>query len=505
MKRMLLFALALCLGLAGCGGAGAAAGSSNAPVLPAPETPPLGTLETRPAEEPTDAEPWKSAQIVALEGADGTGPELLEAGDGTFLLRGPAGTVFARFFMGPACMDPLPADLDGDGAQELIYLCNGPTSGLFTQGICVYGLEEGWPVLKACSIYSLNWTDELGLEREGDQVYFRYTRKAWNGAKYVYDDLGPQRLAVTLRGQRVLLNDGELPEEIQSWGYPDWTLYGSSFQALRQRYRAGALLDHWACLIWPVPTVWSSVQPEGSLGPGACAAVSENGVTVTGLLEWIPQANGELFCRREGLEPIPPVEDPTALEGLDMETLTQKLGPCHFDMGSGLYIPCWFTEDGKLLVVWVMGRAELWDLLAGEPLFPQEDPDRVTVDSREIPTVTENLERWQRFVETIQGGQADAVTLRLIYSEGAYDLELAYDGSQYTLEDEGRSASFPHLIVDVETDPPARVKFHHAVHYLLSQDPEMTQQRYFAHMVSSAYQPEFPETRGLFSLYDTEP
>ena len=94
---------------------------------------------------------------------------------------------------------------------------------------------------------------------------------------------------------------------------------------------------------------------------------------------------------------------------------------------------------------------------------------------------------------------------RLIYSEGAYDLELRYDGSLYTLVDEGRSASFPHLIVDVETDPPARVKFHHAVHYLLSQDPEMTQQRYFAHMVSSAYQPEFPETRGLFSLYDTEP
>ena len=507
MKKALIFALLLCLGLAGCGGAGAAAGGSAAPALPVPETPPVETMETRRAVEPTATEPGKAVP-VALEGADGTGPELLEGENGVFLVRGPAGTLPARFFLGPSCQSPLLADLDGDGAQELLYLCAGPTSGLFTQGICVYGLEEGWPVLKACSIYSLNWTDELSLEWEGDQVFFRYTRKAWNGAQYVYDDLGPQRLALSLQGQRVLLNDGELPEEIQAWGYPDWDYYGSSFQTLRQRYRAGALLDHWACLIWPAPSPYSSVQPEGSLGPGACAAVTENGVTVTGLLEWIPQANGELFCRREGLEPIAPVEDPAALEGLDMDALTQRLGPCHFDMGSGLYIPCWFTEDGKLLMVHVLGsesRASLFDLLAGEPLFPQEDPDRVTVDCREIPTVMENQARWQRFLETTQGGEADAVTLRLIYSEGAYDLELNYDGSLYTLVDEGRSASFPHLIVDVETDPPAQVRYHHAVHYLLSQDPEMTQQRYFAHMVSSAWQPDFPETRGLFSLYDTEP
>lgn len=505
MKRTLLFVLALCLGLAGCGGGGASAGASGEPTLPVPETPPVGTSETRQAEEPTEPEGWKTARPVALEGADGTGPELLEAEDGVFLVRGPAGTVAARFFLGPTCRDPLPADLDGDGAQELVYLCAGPTSGLFTEGICVYGLEEGWPVLKACSIYNLNWTDELGLEREGDQVYFRYTRKTWNGAKYVYDDLNPQRLAVTLQGQRVLLNDGELPEEIQAWGYPDWTLCGSSFQTLRQRYRAGALLDHWACLIWPAPSPYSSVQPDGSLGPGVCAAVSENGLTVTGLLEWMPQADGKLFCRREGLEPIAPVEDPAALEGLNMEVLTQKLGPCHFDMGSGLYIPCWFTEDGKLLMVWEMGRAELWDLLAGEPLFPQEDPDRVSVDVREIPTATENLERWQRFLETTQRGEADAVTLRLIYSEDAFDLELAYDGSRYTLKDGELSQSFPYLIVDDETDPPAQARFSHAIHYLLSEDPEMTQQRYFSHMVSSAWQPEFPNTRGLFSLYDTQP
>ena len=53
-------------------------------------------------------------------------------------------------------------------------------------------------------------------------------------------------------------------------------------------------------------------------------------------------------------------------------------------------------------------------------------------------------------------------------------------------------------------DPPASAKFRRATHYLLSEDPTMTWERYMARMVSSAAPPgdEFPATASLFTVYD---
>ena len=98
--------------------------------------------------------------------------------------------------------------------------------------------------------------------------------------------------------------------------------------------------------------------------PRVFAAVSDNGVTVTGLLRYEPRSDGGWFCAGQGVEPIETPADLDALAGLSMEELTERLGPCHFDLGSGLYLPCWFTEDCRMLVVHTQSSAELRELSA---------------------------------------------------------------------------------------------------------------------------------------------
>lgn len=86
--------------------------------------------------------------------------------------------------------------------------------------------------------------------------------------------------------------------------------------------------------------------------------MTDNGSTVTGLLRYEPQQDGTWFCAMQGIEPIEAPADPDSLLGLTPDQVTELLGPCHFDMGSGLYIPCWFTEDCQLLTVHIQGKVD---------------------------------------------------------------------------------------------------------------------------------------------------
>ena len=165
---------------------------------------------------------------------------------------------------------------------------------------------------------------------------------------------------MTLEDGKLVLNGGKAPEGCELWGSSDLTRFGRSFSALEQEVKDSCFIKHWACLVW-AETSYGSTDTQQNL----CAAASTNGVTVTGYLRWLPQPNGTVYCVAQGLEAIEAPEDPAALSGLTMEQLEARFGPCHFDMGSGMYIPCWFTTDCRMLVVHMGGAAnsaELRDL-----------------------------------------------------------------------------------------------------------------------------------------------
>ena len=313
--------------------------------------------ETEPEEtEPEETEPEETEPEPPIS-TGGRLPAPVESAEGRFEIQGLAGNVEALTYIG-GCQDPVWADVDGDGETELVYWCYGPTSGLFTVGICVYGLHEGWPVLEAAQIYNLA-SGSVSLKQEDGTVWFCRQPTAEQG-----NPGEPLRLAVTLSDGKLVLNGGSL-KGVQEWGGAERSWFGTSFEALKAEVKDRCVFTHWACLVWTEPK-----ETESGTRQYVFAAVSENGVTVTGLLRYQQQPDGSWFCARQGLELIDAPEDPAALSGLTMEELEARFGPCHFDMGSGMYIPCWFTKDCRMLVVHMGGAANSAEL---RPLIASGD------------------------------------------------------------------------------------------------------------------------------------
>lgn len=319
-----------------------------------PTEPAETTPEPSTEPEPTETEPEPT------QPPDGYQP--MPAGrdaDGTPLIAGPAGTVKALHYMGAELHDPVWADLDGDGFRELIYWCDGPTSGLFTAGLCVYGLEAGWPVLKAAQIYNLTWGG-LRLAEEGGRVLLRYSPQRFDPEAGSTVSQPEQILSVSVQDGELLLNGGALPEGCEIWGGPEWSWYGRSFTEMNAIAREAAAqsgiprlpLYASACLVWPQVT-GSSVP---TAGQRVFAAVTENGVTVTGLLRWEPLQDGTYFCAMQGIEAIE-APKPAELLGLSAEALTERLGPRHFETDDPTPKLCWFTKDCRLLTVTMDGVA----------------------------------------------------------------------------------------------------------------------------------------------------
>ena len=312
---------------------------------------------------------------------------------------------------------------------------------------------------------------------------------------------------------------------------------GDPFSELSQR--GEVLLQGWNCLVRRnvlyVATYNSAsgqTQSEQSV-PIVYAAFSADGQTVTGLITWVQRLDGTWSCASEGIEPIEPVADPAALSGLSAEALEARLGPCQVDIGSGAYIPCWFTVDGKLIVSHDLFYSATSDLILDTP-GPQlldllfEDPDLIRVRYLDSSTEIENEARWNAFLETTARGEPDEVTLRIYHrsTETAQDSDdpeggpllplysdclLRYDGALYSImykpalsvasTTAENWSSYPYLIVSLEEAPRPQMKWRSATYYLLSADPNMTHERLFSFMVSSVYNPDFPETDILFTVY----
>ena len=300
------------------------------------------------------------------------------------------------------------------------------------------------------------------------------------------------------------------------WNSPEIGAVGSSFAALRELFGKGALLDCSSCIVWQLSVLQASDSDSaGKEQAWTFAAVTDNGVTVTGTLSYPPpgfEPAGFDLLGSNTLEPIPPVEDPEALAGLTAEALTERFGPCHFQMDNelGFEILCWFTEDGQLLTVDIQGEASfahLWDMCAGlrgtDDAPQPADADLVVIRQEENPTAIENEPRWESFLAAAARGEESEVRLRMVYQTGVWDLNLRYDGKIFTLTDGENVSSYRYLLIDREDEPRAGASFRRATHYLLSDDPDLTWDRYMARIVSSAAPPDddFAAT-GLFTVYD---
>ena len=290
-------------------------------------------------------------------------PELQASGGayGIPLLAGPAGSVEALSFMIAECHDPVWADPDADGQPELVYWCYGPTSGLFTVSICVYGLEQGWPVLEAAQLYNLN-RGELRLTEEDREILLHYTPRRYDPEAGSTVSQAEESCAVTVQDGELLLNGGQLPEGCALWGGPEWTRFGRSFAWLREQPKERLIIDYPDCLIWQEAAQAQDV-------PKTFVALSGNGVTVTGLLRYEQPQDGHCFCFASGMEPLDPLGDISPLAALTPEELEARLGPCHFSLrdGSDRF---WFTRDGKLLALTRSTEGQSLDL---QPIAPVDN------------------------------------------------------------------------------------------------------------------------------------
>lgn len=401
-------------------------------------------------------------------------------------------------------LDPLWADLDGDGTAEYLYWTSGPTSGLNTVALWAYGTERGVPVVKAQSILNLPG-GEVRLEQDGETVSLRYAERKNNSQSGEIVLQSQQLLPLRIEDGVFVLKDNRLPDNMSYWGGPFLDCTGLSFQALRERVADQLIYDAPHCIVWSGAAAASSPEAVTTY-----AAVTGNGVSVTGYLSFQGQSHTGV---RNGVTPIETPDDLDALTTLDVEELEARFGPFHFDNGSGLYLAGWFTEDGKLLYLngasghW---NVHLYDLSNGET--PQDDPlelvsenelkepDVVTIRYADDSGTIEDKERWQAFLTATANGQPDAIIVQnVVDGEPQAPVLLSFNGREYWLG-EGETESYRYLVVDDSylRDPGAP---RHTVVYMLSDDPGMTNARYTAHALSSTFQPDFPPTAWLFITY----
>ncbi|MBQ9373939.1 MAG: hypothetical protein IJU06_03945 [Oscillospiraceae bacterium] len=420
------------------------------------------------------------------------------------------GAAWMLTYLGPTGLDPVCADLDGDGSVEYAFWGSGPTSGLFTVALWAYGVEEGLPVVRANTILNLSHGN-VWLEEENGAVCFCCEKYVYDG-KTGQDNLSqPVRLPLTIQNGAFQVKDGSLPEDIQLWGGTSFSLLGRSLSGVKDLACAeGAELLRETSLA----VFWNEKGEDGS--SFYHAAFSRDGVRVAGTMSrYIPAPGSEDSgsAQFRGFTPIEADPDLNALPGLTLEALEARFGAAHYDEGSGLYLLRWLTEDGKVLNVTcgaTVMAASLFDPLTGtqtaasdSDLSRKYGPDDVFISMGSEPG-SEGLERWERFTANAEAGRPDEVTLRLGYEEGVFAVQLRYDGERFRLTDEGRESNYACLLRCEETDPPAQALYQSAVHWILSDDPEMTYERCFNRLVSSTLDPSFPNTRLLFSLYQAK-
>lgn len=281
--------------------------------------------------------------------------------------------------------------------------------------------------------------------------------------------------------------------------HPEGSYYGEPVSALPELTLDKTLFFSENSLVWREDGGSASAEDPAPSQPRICAMISEDGETVSGWIAWTEEADGTWNCQSEGVTPIAPVEDPCAIAKCSPEEAEALLGSRHIGRSSSSI--AWYTRDGKLLTLYPYGVAMLTDLPTGETALYAEQDTVCVVKRTEADTLVANEARWQAFLAAADRGEADAVTLRTVNGTAFSEVALSFDGQVYTAADENGSEAYACLAVSAEGPRSAQDKFSSAVYYLLSDDPEMTWDRYFGQKIASKPDPDFPRTRNLFTVY----
>ncbi len=118
----------------------------------------------------------------------------------------------------------------------------------------------------------------------------------------------------------------------------------------------------------------------------------------------------------------------------------------------------------------------------------------------EDSVVVSDLNGWKNFLLLSDFGERAEISISRTYDAETYYSTLSYDGEKYTLTEEDGVRSYKHLVYSCQ-NMPAQSKYDFAEYYLLSDDPEMTAERYFSHLASSMFQPDFPATTVVYTDY----
>lgn len=260
------------------------------------------------------------------------------------LVSGPGGSVHALRYRNGRCLDPVYGDIDGDGLYELVYRTASAADGTVYEALWAYGLEQGLPVLEGSCLLRIGGA-ETSLSVQGSNVVYSC---AVNQGETKRSD----RITVTVEDGR--MDFGETLPEGLSFAYNRLTEYGSSFRSLRSKAEDRLLAQGPCYFLWQEPGTFHTAEEleNDSTQSYVCAAMTNNGVTVTGLVYWYTKLDGSQVCDANGVDN--PIRLRGAnLDGLAKQVLLDKLGDPFFEFQSVGNAPVlyWFTEDGGLLAV----------------------------------------------------------------------------------------------------------------------------------------------------------
>ena len=105
---------------------------------------------------------------------------------------------------------------------------------------------------------------------------------------------------------------------------------GDSINSIKTDYKDNVLLDQYSCIAWMDPKGYNIV------------CLDKNGDTIRAIVKF--SENLELL-EAIGVEPIEAI-DQEEWVGKKETDFISKYGSCHFDYGSGAYIPSYISENG---------------------------------------------------------------------------------------------------------------------------------------------------------------
>ncbi|MBR3383553.1 MAG: hypothetical protein IKG85_11045 [Clostridia bacterium] len=104
--------------------------------------------------------------------------------------------------------DLIAADIDGDGNNEVITLSLGPTSGLFSIVLEVYGSDNGKLTREAVSAFTLKY-GKISLSAHDGKVYYVCSLQYLVPGKKEADFMEPVEFELSIENGRVMINDPE--------------------------------------------------------------------------------------------------------------------------------------------------------------------------------------------------------------------------------------------------------------------------------------------------------